>query len=92
MRLILTWPKNCVLADITAANNPPTGLEFKITDTKLYVPVVTLSKENDTKLLKQLKTEFKRTIKWNEYRSQMTVQPHNNNLNYLIDSTFVNKC
>ena len=50
MRLILTWPKNCVLADITAANNPPTGLEFKITDTKLYVPVVTLSKENDIKL------------------------------------------
>ena len=92
MRLILTWPKNCVLADMTAANNPPTELEFKITDTKLYVPVVTLSKENDTKLLKQLKTEFKRTIKWNEYRSQMTVQPHNNNLNYLIDSTFVNKC
>ena len=92
MRPILTWPKNCVLADMTAANNPPTGLEFKMTDTKLYVPVVTLSKENDTKLLKQLKTEFKRTIKWNEYRSQMTVQPHNNNLNYLIDSTFVNKC
>ena len=56
--LILTWSKNCVLADMTArdaANNndppaivAPTGLEFKITDTKLYVPVVTLSKENDT--------------------------------------------
>ena len=40
----------------------PTGLEFKITDTKLYVPVVTLSKENDTKLLEKLKTGFKRTI------------------------------
>ena len=57
-----------------------TGLEFKITDTKLYVPVVTLSKENDTKLLEQLKTGFKRTIKWNKYRSQMIVQPQNNNL------------
>ena len=75
-------------------NNPaivaPTGLEFQITDTKLYVPVVTLSKENDTKLLEQLKTGFKRTIKWNKYRSQMTVQSNNNNLNYLIDSTFTN--
>ena len=68
----------------------PTGLEFKITDTKLYVPVVTLSKENDTKLLKQLKIGFKRTIKWNKYRSQMNVQPKNNNLNYLIDPTFRN--
>ena len=77
-------------ADITAANNPPTGLEFKITDTKLYVPVVTLSKENDIKLLEQLKTGFKRTIKWNKYRSQMTIQPQNNNLNYLIDPTFTN--
>ena len=66
----------------------PTGLEFQITDTKLYVPVVTLSKENDIKLLEQLKSGFKRTIKWNKYRSQMTIQPQNNNLNYLIDPTF----
>ena len=68
----------------------PTGLEFKIKDTKLYVPVVTLSKENDIKLLEQLKSGFKRTIKWNKYRSQMTVQPQNNKLNYLIDLTFTN--
>ena len=47
----------------------PTGLEFQITDTKLYVPVVTLSKENDTKLLEQLKLGFKRTMNWNKYRS-----------------------
>ena len=46
----------------------PTELTFEITDTKLYVPVVTLSKENDTKLLEQLKSGFKRTIKWNKYR------------------------
>ena len=45
-----------------------TKLKFEITDTKLYVPVVTLSKENDTKLLEQLKLGFKRTIKWNKYR------------------------
>ena len=66
----------------------PTGLEFQITDTKLYVPVVTLSKENDKKLLEQLKSGFKRTVKWNKYRSQMTVQSNNNNLNYLIDLGF----
>ena len=75
-------------------NNPaivtPRELEFKITDTKLYVPVVTLSKENDTKRLEQLKTGFKRTIKWNKYRSKMTIQPQNNNLNYLIHPTFTN--
>ena len=68
----------------------PTGLEFKITDTKLYVPVVTLSKENDIKLLEQLKLGFKRTIKWNKYRSQITIQPQNNNLNYFIDPIFTN--
>ena len=49
-----------------------------------------LSRENDAKLLEQLKSGFKRTIKWNKYRSQMTVQPQNNNLNYLIDPTFTN--
>ena len=66
VELILTWSKNCVLADKTAepaqGGNPaivaPSGATFKITDTKLYVPVVTLSKENDTKLLEQLKTGF----------------------------------
>ena len=68
----------------------PENAIFEITGTKLYVPLVTLSKENDTKLLEQLKTGFKRTIKWNKYRSQMTVQPQNNNLNYLIDPTFTN--
>ena len=67
----------------------PTELEFKITDTKLYVPV-TLSKENDRKLLEQLKIGFKRTVKWNKYRSQITIQPQNNNLNYLINPTFTN--
>ena len=68
----------------------PSGAKFKITDTKLYVPVVTLSKENDIKLLEQLKTGLKKTRKWNKCRSQMTIQPQNNNLNYLIDPTFTN--
>ena len=100
IELILSWSKNCALVDMkvrAAGNNSdpqtivaPTGLEFQITDTKLYVPVVTLSKESDTKLLEQLKSEFKRIVKWNKYRSQMTVQSSNNNLNYLIDPTFTN--
>ena len=51
VELILTWTKDCILADMTAANNPPTGLEFQITGTKLYVPVITLSKKNPTKWL-----------------------------------------
>ena len=66
----------------------PTGATFKITDTKLYVPVVTLSTENDKRFLEQLRTGFKRTIKWNKYRSEMTNQTENNNLNYLLDSAF----
>ena len=65
-------------------------ITFQITDNKLYVPVVTLSKENDIKLSDQLKLGFKRTIKWNKYTSQMTIQPQNNKLNYLIDPIFKN--
>ena len=68
----------------------PTVLEFKIADTKLYVPVVSLSKENDIELLGQLKSGFKRTIKSNKYRLQMAIQPQNNILDYLIDPTFTN--
>ena len=68
----------------------PENAIFQITDTKLYVPVVSLSKENDIKLLEQLKSGFKRTIKWNKDRLQMTIQPKNNNLNYLIDPAFTN--
>ena len=56
----------------------------------MYVPAVTLSAENDNKLLEQLKSGFKRTIKWNKYMSQMSNQNKNNNLNYLIDTTFSN--
>ena len=68
----------------------PSGATFKITDTKLYVPAVTLSKGNASKLLEQLKLGFKRNIKWNKYRSQITIQLQNNTLNYLIDPTFPN--
>ena len=56
----------------------------------MYFPIVNLSAENDNKLLEQLKTGLKRTIKWNKYRSEMSNQPKTNNLNYLIDPTFTN--
>ena len=52
------------------------------------MPVVTLSTKDDNNFLKQLKSGFKRTIKWNKYRSEMTNQTKTNNLNYLIDPTF----
>ena len=68
----------------------PTNATFATIDCKLYVLVVTLSAENDNKLLQQLKTGFKRTIKWNKYRSEMCNQTRNNNLNYLINPTFTN--
>ena len=50
VELILTWSKSCVLADTIAANHPPRELNFIIPDKKLYVLIVTLSKENDKKL------------------------------------------
>ena len=70
--------------------NSPESAAFKIKDCKLYLPVVTLSAENDNKILEQLKTGYKRTIKWNQYRSEMSNQTKNNNLNYFIDPTFTN--
>ena len=102
INLILTWSTNCALTSkatrdaipaqggnpaVTAINNP-TGATFKITNTKLCVPVVTLSTKNDKTLLEQLRAEFKRSIKWNKYRSEKTNQTQNNNLNYLVDPTF----
>ena len=102
VELILTWFKNCVLISKAAreANygaNPvvwkidnPKNAIFEITDTRLYVPVVTLSKGNDSNLFEHLKSGFKRAIKWNKCRSQTTIQPQNNNLNYLIDPIFTN--
>ena len=73
-----------------AAIESPTSSKFEITDCKLYVPVVTLSAKNDNELLEQLKSGFKKSIKWYKYMSQMSNQNKNNNLNYLIDPTFSN--
>ena len=66
-----------MLKYLHSLDNPENAI-FQITDTKLNVPVVSWSKENDITLLEQLKSGFKGTIKWNKYRSQMTIQPQNN--------------
>ena len=67
----------------------PTNATFQIKDTELYVAVVTLSTEDNNKFLEQLKSGFKRTIKWKKYRPEMTNPTTTNNLNYLIDPTFI---
>ena len=102
INLILTWTEKCVLTskatrvavsarggnpEVAAIDNPA-NVTFEIKDTKLYAPAVTLSTEDDNDFLEQLKSGFKRTIKWNKYRSEMTNQTKTNNLNYLMDPTF----
>ena len=87
MELNLSWTKDCVLVE---HNNNITSILFKITNTKLYVLVVTLSINNNIKFLKNIKQGFKRTVSWNKYRSEITTQPKNNKLDYMIDPTFKN--
>ena len=83
--LMLTWSANCVLLSNAAANQATT---FEITDTKLYVPVVTLSIQDNAKLLKQLKSGFKRIINWNKYQSKTSVQIQNQYLDHLVDPSY----
>ena len=95
--LELKWDENCIITSLEQRDtgggnrdNAPTGAMLVINNCKLYVPAVTLSKDNDFKLLTNLKSGFKRVIIWNKYRSQMTTEAINNNLNILIDPTFTN--
>ena len=67
INLILTWSVTCVIVSSNDANQNAT---FAITDTKLYVPVVTLSTHENAKLFQQLKSGFKRVINWNKYLSK----------------------
>ena len=62
VNLILTWSSTCVITNSTDEG------KFKVTDTKLYNPVVTLSTQDNAKLLKQLKSRFKKTINWNRHQ------------------------
>ena len=61
---------------------------FSINDTKLYVPIVTLSTQDNAKLLEQLKSGFKRTINWNRYQSKVSPERENHYLDFLIDPSF----
>ena len=70
--------------------NPSKAAGIDILSCKLYIPVVTLSKDHEIKLLTNLKSGFTREIEWNKYRSQMSTEAVNNNLNILIDPTFTN--
>ena len=65
VNLLLTWSKDCAIANSTGEG------KFSITETKLYIPVLTLSTQDNVKLLQQLKSGFKRTINWNQYESSV---------------------
>ena len=84
---ILTWSANCVIVSSNVANKNAT---LAVIDTKLYVPVVTLSTQDDAKLL-QLKSGFKRVINWNKYLSKPELLAQNRN--HLVEPSFqgVNK-
>ena len=82
INLILTWSTNCVIVSTSVANQNAT---FETTNTKLYVPVVTLSTQDNSKLLQQLKSGFKRVISWNKYLSKPELLAQNPNLNHLFE-------
>ena len=82
VNVILTWSSTCVITNSTGAGT------FEITDTKLYVLVVTLSTKENGKLVQQLKSGFKRVINWNKYLSKPELLRRNPNLNYLIEPGF----
>ena len=97
MSLELKWNKTCVITSQQIGVNldgghtaAPTGATLTINNCKLYIPVVTLSKDDEIKLLTNLKSGFTREIIWNKYRSQMSTEATNNNLKILIDPTFTN--
>ena len=79
---LLPWPYKCVLSNDAKATT------FAITDTKLYVSVLTLSTQDNAKLLQQLKLGFTRTINWNKYQSKVTIQAPKSFLDYLVDPSF----
>ena len=98
VELILIWSKNCVLADMARRNAqgnnlaivPPAEITFEITDTKIICSSCYFVKRKWYKTFRPSKFGFKRTIKWSKYKSQMTFQSNNKNLDYLKDPTFTN--
>ena len=82
VNLIFTWSKDCVITNSTGEG------KFAITETKLYVPIVTLSTKDNEKLLQQLKSGFQKAISWNKYQSSIKTFAQNRYLNYLINPSF----
>ena len=82
VNLILTWSSTFVITNYTGVG------AFAISDTKLYVPVVILSTQDNSKLLQQLKSGFKRLISWNKYLSKPELLRRNPNLNHLVEPSF----
>ena len=82
VNLILMWSSTCVITESNGAGT------FAITDTKLYVPVVTLSTQENTKYFQQLKSGFKRVINWNKYLSKPELLAQNPSLNHLVEPSF----
>ena len=78
----LNWSENCV---IVATNVAAQATTISITDTKLYVPDVILSTQNNEELLEQLKSSFKWTINWNKYQTKASTERQNQYLDSLID-------
>ena len=85
VNLILTWSSTCVLV---ATNIQKQNATFAITDTKLDVPVITLSTQENTKFLQQLKSGFKRVINRNKYLLKPELVAQNPNLNHLVEPSF----
>ena len=85
INITLTWSVNCVIVSTNVANQNAT---FEITDTKSYVPVVTLSIQDNSKLLQQLNSGFKRVINWNKYLSKPELLRRNPNLNHFVEPSF----
>ena len=79
INLILTWSEDRVISSATGTT------KFEITYTKLYVPVVTLSTQDNAKLLQQLKSGFKITINWNKYQTKVSTERQNQYLDFLVD-------
>ena len=85
INLILTWSAYFVMVYTDVANQ---DASFAITETKRYVPVVTLSTQYNAKLLQQLKSSFKIMINWNKYLLKPELLAQNTNLNYLVEPIF----
>ena len=84
INLYLNWSKICFIV----ANNADKCKTFSITDTKHYIPVATLSTQDNTKLLKVFKSSFKRKINWNKYQSKFSTERQNQYLYFSLDPGF----